>query len=255
MHSQLMDVLARFQEKGAVQESMHNFNTQLNESINNRISKYAPKNKHFGATKSLDTRIASVIAVSNMGYGAFYNALVDQYFTINNVSMDSLKHNICKIDSNKNNDKKRKSTVDFKRQRKFGKEAKAQKEIYEERVDRDNNYGTYQSSIAVNDSTNTEKEPNASKTKFCKWCDKMTNHKTWQSKHCVSHHAYLENKAVKQNTNNMTTITEAHHGKNKTTNEAEEGGVRTDGVVKGKMLVTVARGGCCFGWWCCVGLW
>ena len=92
---------------------------------------------------------------------------------------------------------KRKSTIEFKKRRRIEKEAKAQKEIYEERVDRDNNFGTYQSYIAINDSTNTEKERESSKIKFCKLFDKMTNHKTWQSKDCVSHHAYSESKVLK----------------------------------------------------------
>ena len=28
--------------------------------------------------------------------------------------------------------------------------------------------------------------------KFCKWCDKLTSHSTWRSKHCIGHNDYLK---------------------------------------------------------------
>ena len=31
--------------------------------------------------------------------------------------------------------------------------------------------------------------------KFCKWCVKNTNHKTWTSKHCVAHDEYKKYKS------------------------------------------------------------
>jgi len=78
MFKQLEQALLRFKEKSMVKDCLHQNNTQMNESLNLRISKYAPKNKHFGASTSLDTRISTVVAVVNMGYTEFYNTLIDQ---------------------------------------------------------------------------------------------------------------------------------------------------------------------------------
>ena len=70
-----------------VKECLHPYSTQMNESINLRVSKFSPKNKHFGETTSLDTRISTVVAIVNMGYESFYCGLIDQSLTYNNLSM------------------------------------------------------------------------------------------------------------------------------------------------------------------------
>ena len=194
----------------------------MNESINLRVSKFSPKNKHFGETTSLDTRISTVVSIVNIGYESFYCGLIDQSLTYNNLSMESLKDNIRKIDRNKSNDKKRQTTNEFKRRRKFGKEAKAQQELHEERVDREKNYGTYQSSIAVQDVEpsieNTNKTRQSNSDKLCKHCNLMTNHKTWVSKQCIRHDDYIQQKEQKQQKTNERV---SHHCRNQLTEETK----------------------------------
>ena len=107
-----------------VQECLHPYHTQMNESINLRITKYAPKNKHFGATTSLDTLIPIVIGIVNMGHAIFYNTLIDRSLKQNNLSIEPLKNNICWIDENKHNDSIRGKTNEFQRRRRHGREAK-----------------------------------------------------------------------------------------------------------------------------------
>ncbi len=62
--------------------------------------------------------------------------------------------------------------------------------------------GTYGSGAAFeNDDSKNEDKKNKNKKntkeKFCNWCDKITNHTTYRSKHCVSHDEYLLRKNEK----------------------------------------------------------
>ena len=92
-----------------------------------------------------------------------------------------------------------------------------QKEKYESRIDKQNNIGTYEGSIAmtmndssdnkeeqkqinqnkqqlsnINSTTNHQQEKkNKTKNYICSWCQK-TDHKTWQSVRCISHQQYLQ---------------------------------------------------------------
>ena len=61
---QLKNVLKRFQTKKVVNECLHKFDMQQNESLNNVIARYAPKFKHFRATTSLNTRVSIVVVIN-----------------------------------------------------------------------------------------------------------------------------------------------------------------------------------------------
>ena len=49
-------------------ECLHPFDTQLNESLNNVVARYAPKNRTYGTTMSLSNRISIVVGIHNMGH-------------------------------------------------------------------------------------------------------------------------------------------------------------------------------------------
>jgi len=42
------------------------------------VARYVPKFKHFGTTPVLDTRLATVVAIVNMGYEKFYKRLLTE---------------------------------------------------------------------------------------------------------------------------------------------------------------------------------
>ena len=56
--------------------------------------------------------------------------------------------------------------------------------------------GDYESGLSLQLSNNKEEdEPTKEKSKtikHCKWCDKITNHKTYISKNCIAHDQYIE---------------------------------------------------------------
>ena len=55
-----------------IRESQHPYDTQLNESLNNVISKFAPKNRNYAHSMSLSNRIAIVIGCHNYGNLKFW---------------------------------------------------------------------------------------------------------------------------------------------------------------------------------------
>ena len=75
-YQQLTDAVKIFQTEDNTKECLHGFDTQQNEALNMAVSRYVPKNKHYGTTMALDTRVRCVIASHNMGYQGFYSALL-----------------------------------------------------------------------------------------------------------------------------------------------------------------------------------
>ena len=53
-------------------ESLHPYDTQLNESMNQVIAKYAPKNKSFGTSMALTHRVSVAIGIHNYGHYKFW---------------------------------------------------------------------------------------------------------------------------------------------------------------------------------------
>ena len=54
---------------------MHPFNSQKNESLNHVITKVAPKDMQFGSSRQLQFRVALVVAVDSVGYQEFLRRL------------------------------------------------------------------------------------------------------------------------------------------------------------------------------------
>ena len=71
-HKELFDILTKtyapYITLERLIESLHLFDTQLNEALNNIVARYAPKNRTYRTTMSLSNRIAIVIGIHNMGH-------------------------------------------------------------------------------------------------------------------------------------------------------------------------------------------
>ena len=50
----------------------HPYETQQNKSMNASVAVYAPKNKTYGFTESIDARVAIAAATQNVGYHALW---------------------------------------------------------------------------------------------------------------------------------------------------------------------------------------
>ena len=53
----------------------HPWDTQLNESLNQSISSYAPKNRNYSKSKSLENRVALVVGIHNLGPVDFFSKM------------------------------------------------------------------------------------------------------------------------------------------------------------------------------------
>ena len=107
MYEQLSEAVKVFQTKENMKECLHQFDTQQNEALNMAISKYVPKDKHFGTTMALDTRIRCVIGTHNLGYKYFYFALLKKLGCIDNNSFSKrlILSGITRIDEKRNQNK------------------------------------------------------------------------------------------------------------------------------------------------------
>ena len=76
MYDQLNSSLERFQTDQNITECLHKYDTQTNEGLNMAVSRYVPKNKHYGTSMSLDTRVRCVIGTRNMGYSSYFKTLL-----------------------------------------------------------------------------------------------------------------------------------------------------------------------------------
>ena len=233
-YNQIQKVVQKFSSFGKLCESIHDGDTQKNEALNTAIARVAPKFKHFGGTMTLPTRINLVAGITNIGYREFYMNL----FSILGVSVADLQSDlivgITRYDSNKRKNYERKISVEYKRQRRHKIKAKIREQVYNLRVSERENYGDYSSGYVfcddedindnqrpsiINPSTTnanrtmlandlqgssivTGTQSNKSSIKFCKWCNKNTNHTTWRSKHCVAYSQYMQ-----QRNNNSTQLT------------------------------------------------
>ena len=70
--------MARFITKEALDEVGHGHDTQVNESLNNTISWYAPKNKTYSGTWSLWNRIAIALGVHSIGAKDHFQRLLSK---------------------------------------------------------------------------------------------------------------------------------------------------------------------------------
>ena len=194
----------RFKRIDVIAESIHDFDTQLNEALNMAIARACPKFKHMGQTLTLQTRVAMVASVKNNGYKNYHNRISDKL----QMQQSSL---FCSAITRYGEQREKKrilqSTEDFKRKRKHKIEAMIRELVLEKRT----GLGDYGSGIALQLSDDEEEDQPAKKKgktiKHCKWCDKVTNHKTWLSKHCVAHDQYIEwkNKKATNSSQNKQT--------------------------------------------------
>jgi len=151
MYHQLKEAVAQFQTEENILECLYKYDTQTNEDLNMLVSRYVPKFKHYGTTMSLDTRIRCVVGQHNMRYHDYYKSLLIKLGCLEENDGDNLhiSSGIARIDKKKICNRRYKRKMEVKRRRKHGQLATTKQQIYEERVDRARNMGTYQTGVAI----------------------------------------------------------------------------------------------------------
>ena len=128
-----------------LRESLHPYDTQTNESLNNMVAKYAPKTKSLGTTMALTHRINVVIGVHNLGLLEFWKRVYDKL----EMEVSPLLHDYLEtMDKNREIKKQYKKQSSVKRKRNRDKYLKIQAGIKKAKQD-EKRGTTYRSGIEM----------------------------------------------------------------------------------------------------------
>jgi hypothetical protein len=76
LYAVLQEKIARFITHDRLEEMAHTLDTNMNEAFNNICTWFAPKNKVFAGTGSLNTRIAIAVGINSLGVEVFFRRLI-----------------------------------------------------------------------------------------------------------------------------------------------------------------------------------
>ena len=112
LYKQLLNAYLPYTTLERLKESLHPWSAQLNEALNNVVTKYAPKNCTYSATMALSNRIAIVVGVHNMGHLAYWTKV----FKLIDLPMyPDLRENLQQLDRYKRMKRKFDSKTEVKR--------------------------------------------------------------------------------------------------------------------------------------------
>ena len=110
-------------------ESLHPYDTQMNECLNNIIARYAPKNKHYSASSSLVMRIAHAICITNEGLLTYLTTIFNNLGI--NMNYDLLQ-SLTTMSRVRELNKHRKKLQSTKRRQKHGQDVKQRSQVIDE---------------------------------------------------------------------------------------------------------------------------
>ena len=203
LYERLKTIIARFVTLSALKELAHKMDTCVNESINNTISWFAPKNKVYAGTQSLANRIGMACGILSLGLLKYFELLFERL----HLSMNADVHNYLSVkDGGRIRRLQKRRTAAFKRKRKADFYSKLKDEMSVAQQERDIRDGVYQSGIGMDggyteleldlDSSTGTTKPRRQKKKaaggrkksdmICPHCNK-TGHCRRTSKDCDKH--------------------------------------------------------------------
>ena len=177
-----------------LRESLHPYDTQTNESLNNMVAKYAPKTKSLGTSMALTHRIHVVIGIHNEGLRKYW----EQVYSKLEIDMSPLLRNFLK-DKDKEREAKRqyKKKSSVKRKRNHDNYLKIQSGIKKAKADEKRGL-TYRSGMEMENTIPpaVEKIEAKRKEELNVECTILgchtTKHKRRSSQKCTYHHCSKE---------------------------------------------------------------
>jgi len=124
-----------------VKKLVSNASSQINESWHSTVGSKAPKIRFYGGSESSDQRVAAAVAQTNLGK----QYLLDTLRCLNVEPGDITEKNILSLDKEREGEKRLKSSVKFKKERRqnyMRKTARNRSDVNKEGV-------TYQSCVAL----------------------------------------------------------------------------------------------------------
>jgi hypothetical protein len=197
LYALLAATMARFVTIDKLEEMAHDMDTNMNEGFNNICTWFAPKNKVFAGSGSLNNRIALAVGINSIGVLPFYKKL----FRKMGITMtDNVEHYL-----NFREDARMKQiatgrTTNAKKEKNKNKYLKLQEQTRIAKIEFHKRAGTYRKGMNVDDpfgellngqAVNDERKPAAAPRKrkkevaFCEYCGKL-GHLTKRSKNCTA---------------------------------------------------------------------
>ena len=145
LYHQLLDALEPFIKEDMLKMLWHRYDTNVNEAMNRSVSSFAPKDRTFCRTMSLQTRVSIAAGVQILGHYRFWKEVLAAHgIQKMGDSMENLLRN--RDRENKYRNEYRKKT-DVKKKRKHGENTTINKGIIERKNKISN--GTYKSGVAI----------------------------------------------------------------------------------------------------------
>ena len=110
LYHDIMEALKPFMDEDQLKMLWHEYDTNVNEAMNRSVSSFAPKDRTFCRTMSLETRISIAAGVQICGHYTFWRLVLEKHGIIMGEfnETNTLKKGIKKISSETNIAKKKK---------------------------------------------------------------------------------------------------------------------------------------------------
>lgn len=188
LYVKLKRIVDRFITLERLREVAHGMDTNVNESFNNTVSWFAPKNRVFCGTGSLANRLAMAVGINSVGFLAYFTRLYAKL----GITMDSsVIYFLKQKDALRSKRLESMKKAESKKRRLEKKYAQLKDDEMQARVQRKKRAGTYRRGINLDDDDddkNQQERRNAKKKSkrdiVCSHCGRQ-GHSTTRSKHCL----------------------------------------------------------------------
>jgi hypothetical protein len=194
LYSVLKGKIERFITIDKLQEMAHGLDTNMNEAFNGICTWFAPKNKVYAGSGSLQNRLAFAVGVNSLGFMAFYKRIFDK---MGIEITPNVEHYLLKRESHRMNKLAKKRTAEAKKQKNKRKYDKLKEHTLKAKSEFHKRHGTYRKGMNMDDPYGEllngredadGRKPAVKRTKttgFCEYCGK-SDHLTKRSKKCTA---------------------------------------------------------------------
>jgi hypothetical protein len=206
LYALLVSKTSRFFELDKLTEMAHNLDTNMNEAFNNVCTWFAPKNKVYAGSGSLNNRIAFAVGINSIGLLPFMSKL---FLRLGIPMTDNVEHYLTISEGIRTRKLEKASTNAAKKEKNEAKYAKLRADTVIAKTELRKREGTYRSGMNLDDPTEVVPEDATRKPKkkavFCEWCG-TRGHTTKRSKNCTA--SKDSNKKYRQRNGSLLTETD-----------------------------------------------
>jgi hypothetical protein len=186
LYALLATKCSRYFELEKLTEMAHNLDTNMNEGFNNVCTWFAPKNKVYAGSGSLNNRIAFAVGINSIGLLSFMSNLFDR---LGITMTDNIVHYLTVSEGIRMRKLEKEKTNDSKKEKNEAKFAKLRADTIIAKTELRKREGTYRSGMNLDDPSEVVPEDATRKPKkkpvFCEWCG-VRGHTTKRAKNCTA---------------------------------------------------------------------